>query len=164
MSNQTPVKLAILWHMHQPDYRRPMTNYMVMPWVRLHALKDYLDMPLRAARFDKLKITFNLVPSLLDQLQAYVDGALDPHLELTAIPAEQLNENQKLELLNTFFSAPVKTMIEPHKRYYQLYRKAKENIKSVAVCIRHVHRYAETGNTDGWVGKRFLLQSEHHCA
>ena len=55
----------------------------MLPWVRLHALKDYLDMPLMAAAHDRVKVTFNLVPSLLDQLELYVQGGTDPHLELT---------------------------------------------------------------------------------
>ena len=36
--------LAFLWHMHQPDYRHPESGEFVMPWVLLHAIKDYADM------------------------------------------------------------------------------------------------------------------------
>ena len=36
--------LAFLWHMHQPDYRHPESGDFVLPWVLLHALKDYTDM------------------------------------------------------------------------------------------------------------------------
>jgi alpha-amylase/alpha-mannosidase (GH57 family) len=61
-----PLKVAILWHMHQPNYREPNSNRLSMPWVRLHALKDYLDMPLLAGSFEQVKVTFNLVPSLID--------------------------------------------------------------------------------------------------
>ena len=120
MSNNQPIKLAILWHMHQPDYRKPRTDYMVMPWVRLHALKDYLDMPLAAARYDNVKITFNLVPSLIDQLLAYTNGGSDPHMELSLLPADSLDDDHKREILLNFFSAPEKTMIAPFKRYHQL--------------------------------------------
>ncbi|HYU81161.1 MAG TPA: hypothetical protein VFA31_00330, partial [Candidatus Polarisedimenticolia bacterium] len=34
--------VAILWHMHQPYYKHPQTSEFVLPWVRLHASKDYL--------------------------------------------------------------------------------------------------------------------------
>lgn len=122
-----PLKLAILWHMHQPDYRAPGSDNMLMPWVRLHAIKDYLDMPLRATRYARIRTTFNLVPSLIDQLQGYLKGAIDPHLELSAIPADQLSELQRIELLNTFFSANPLNMIEPFDRYRSLHRKMKEN-------------------------------------
>ena len=39
-----PVRLAILWHMHQPLYREPATGTYVLPWVRLHATRAYDDM------------------------------------------------------------------------------------------------------------------------
>jgi len=41
------LQLAVMWHMHQPDYREAGSQSMVLPWVRLHALKDYYDMPAR---------------------------------------------------------------------------------------------------------------------
>ncbi len=127
MPKDKPVKLAILWHMHQPDYREPQSNRLVMPWVRLHALKDYLDMPLLAARHDNVKVTFNLVPSLLDQIDLYLTGGSDTHLDLTRIRADELGESQRLEILKSFFSANLTTMIEPHRRYHELYKKAKDN-------------------------------------
>ena len=39
-----PVDLVLLWHHHQPDYRHPRDRRAALPWVRLHASKDYLDM------------------------------------------------------------------------------------------------------------------------
>jgi glycosyl hydrolase family 57 len=39
-----PVQVVFLWHMHQPCYRDPLDGAFVLPWVRLHALKDYLGM------------------------------------------------------------------------------------------------------------------------
>ena len=35
--------VAIIWHMHQPYYKHPQTSEFVLPWVRLHASKDYLS-------------------------------------------------------------------------------------------------------------------------
>jgi alpha-amylase/alpha-mannosidase (GH57 family) len=37
-------RVAILWHMHQPFYEDLATREHIMPWVRLHALKDYYGM------------------------------------------------------------------------------------------------------------------------
>lgn len=118
-----PVKVAILWHMHQPNYEQPGSNKLVLPWVRLHAIKDYLDMPLLASKFDNLKITFNLVPALLDQLQLYIDGGSDRHLELSRIKAENLSDENRLEILRSFFIANPTHMIDPHDRYRELYHK-----------------------------------------
>ncbi len=110
--------------MHQPDYRDATSSYMVLPWVRLHALKDYLDMPLLASKYDDVKVTFNLVPALLDQLELYAQGALDPHLILSQKESDTLTVIDKQSILKTFFSAPKDTMILPYKRYYELYKKA----------------------------------------
>ncbi|MFQ5453288.1 MAG: hypothetical protein ACE5D6_03780, partial [Candidatus Zixiibacteriota bacterium] len=127
MSGDKPVKLAILWHMHQPNYQESNSSKLVMPWVRLHAIKDYLDMPLIAARYDKVKVNFNLVPCLIDQIELYLNGGSDPHLDLSRIKAVDLNESQQLEILNTFFSGYPHTMIETYPRFNELYKKAKDN-------------------------------------
>ena len=39
-----PLQLVLLWHMHQPDYRNYETGEFMLPWVYLHAIKDYTDM------------------------------------------------------------------------------------------------------------------------
>lgn len=109
--------------MHQPNYREARTNHMAMPWVRLHALKDYLDMPQMAAAHEDLRVTFNLVPSLLDQLDLYLDGGSDQHLSLSRQQVEQLGSDQKQLLLQSFFSANPTNMIAPSPRYLELYRK-----------------------------------------
>ena len=41
---KAPIRLALIWHFHQPDYTDPQTGAPTMPWTRLHALKDYADM------------------------------------------------------------------------------------------------------------------------
>ncbi len=116
------LKVAFLWHMHQPYYLNPETNKFMMPWVRLHGLKDYLDMPLLAGKYG-VKFTFNLVPSLLDQIEMYCQGYIDRHQELTKIEARELSPDMKKEILNSFFDAHYPTMINPYTRYRQLYRK-----------------------------------------
>ncbi|MEK7775041.1 MAG: glycoside hydrolase family 57 protein, partial [Candidatus Zixiibacteriota bacterium] len=127
MTSGKPLKVAILWHMHQPMYREPFSDRLVLPWVRFHALKDYLDMPLLAAKYDSIRVTFNLVPSLLDQIELYGNGGTDPHLELSRIAAEDLSESQRRDLLETFFACPAATMIDPFERYRALHRKARDS-------------------------------------
>lgn len=55
--------------MHQPDYQLSAESDFLMPWVRMHAVKDYLDMVLIMNEFPKLKLNFNLVPLLLQSLK-----------------------------------------------------------------------------------------------
>jgi len=56
--------LMLLWHMHQPFYKDLAQGRYTMPWVRLHALKDYFGMVAILRDFPTLHMTFNLVPSL----------------------------------------------------------------------------------------------------
>ena len=53
-----PVDLVLVWHFHQPDYRDPATGRALLPWVRLHATKDYLDMARRVVGRPGLAMTF----------------------------------------------------------------------------------------------------------
>ena len=61
------LSLAIYWHMHQPVYE--LEGTYLMPWVRLHAVKDYLDMVLILEKFPKLKLNFKFEPDLSQILQ-----------------------------------------------------------------------------------------------
>ncbi len=73
------IPLSIVWHQHQPYYKDLASGEMVLPWVRLHGIKDYYGMAKLISEFPGLKCTINLVPSLLAQLQDYVDGKVtDP--------------------------------------------------------------------------------------
>ena len=56
------VKLALLWHMHQPYYEDLATGEHILPWVRLHAIKDYWGMVAMLEEFPGIRVTFNLVP------------------------------------------------------------------------------------------------------
>ena len=65
------MKLAFLWHQHQPFYKNALDGSYLLPWVRLHALKDYYGMVSLLRDFPKVRQNFNLVPSLLIQIQDY---------------------------------------------------------------------------------------------
>lgn len=120
----SPLRLALLWHQHQPLYRSPATGLYALPWVRLHGLKDYYDMAALALEHPGLRLTINLVPSLLDQLEEYASGrAVDPALDLARRPAADLDEEARLALLAMFFSVPYRTLISPFRRYAGLYHK-----------------------------------------
>ena len=118
------VYLAFVWHMHQPMYRHPASSYYMMPWVRLHAVKDYLDMVQILDNYPRLKQTFNLVPSLLEQLEDYAQGiASDRYLVLSQIPVAELAEQEKEEILHNFFDLSWEQMVRPFSRYLELANK-----------------------------------------
>ncbi|NEP58855.1 MAG: glycoside hydrolase [Symploca sp. SIO2G7] len=122
-----PLYVAFIWHQHQPLYKcrdraSAGNEQYLLPWVRLHGTKDYLDLVLLLERYPKLHQTVNLVPSLILQLEDYIAGtALDPYLALTLTPTEQLNTQQKQFIIEHFFDANHHTLIDPHPRYRDLY-------------------------------------------
>lgn len=119
------LKLVFLWHMHQPWYRGPEGAAAQLPWVRLHGLKDYLDMPLVAARYPELHFNFNLVPSLLEQIESAAQANVpDREFELSAKAADALSGEEKEFLIERAFCLPVKTGIQPHPHFFRLYQSA----------------------------------------
>ena len=59
--------------MHQPDFRDAATGRFRLPWVYLHAAKDYVDMAAHLERHPAVRAVVNFVPILLDQLEDYAD-------------------------------------------------------------------------------------------
>jgi len=121
MSRKT--RLAILWHMHQPFYRNPHSNSFDLPWLRLHALKDYFGMVNILGEFPGLHLTFNLVPSLLAGLELYNAGVTDPFQEIFRKPAAALNREESEFLVQHFFSIHYENHIKPFRRFDALYQK-----------------------------------------
>lgn len=116
--------VAILWHMHQPYYEDLATGEHVLPWVRMHGLKDYFGMAALLREFPQVKLTFNLVPSLLVQLEAFAEGrARDWHLELGLKPVPLLSGHDRAMMLSEFFHAPRGRMIDRYPRYAELMQK-----------------------------------------
>ena len=76
------IYLCFLWHMHQPFYKDLVTGRYRLPWTRLHALKDYYGMVKILEEFPQIRQTFNLVPSMIVQMEEYARGeANDPCAE-----------------------------------------------------------------------------------
>jgi alpha-amylase/alpha-mannosidase (GH57 family) len=118
------VRLAILWHMHQPYYEDLATGEHILPWVRLHAIKDYYGMVSVLEEFPDIRVTCNLVPSLLVQVQAFAeDRARDRHLAVGLKPVDQLDGEERAFLVANGFHAPVDRMIRPYPRYAELLRR-----------------------------------------
>ena len=119
------LNIAFLWHMHQPYYKDPLKGEYALPWVYLHAVKDYYDMAAIVDECDGARVTFNLVPSLLDQIIDYASGeATDPFLIRGRMPASDLGDEDRRFILDNFFSANRQRMIEPYPRYLELLNQA----------------------------------------
>ena len=98
------VNLAILWHMHQPQYRDPFSGRYMLPWTRLHALKDYWGMVKVLGEFPGVHATFNFVPLLAAQIEEYAGGKFhEPWFDLAFAPAGSLDSGQKREILERAF-------------------------------------------------------------
>ena len=116
-----PLDVVIVWHMHQPYYKDPLKNEYALPWTYLHGIKDYFDMPAIVEDTPGAKAVFNLVPSLIEQILDYAAGtAVDPFLEKGKAAPADLGEDDRIFLLENFFSANRQRMIEPSRRYLEL--------------------------------------------
>jgi alpha-amylase/alpha-mannosidase (GH57 family) len=116
-----PLDVVVIWHMHQPYYKDPLKNEYALPWTYLHGIKDYFDMPAIVEDTPGARAVFNLVPSLIEQLLEYADGsAIDPFLLKGMADPAMLGEEDRIFLLENFFSANRQRMIEPAQRYLEL--------------------------------------------
>jgi alpha-amylase/alpha-mannosidase (GH57 family) len=114
--------LCFLWHMHQPFYKDLWTGEYKLPWTRLHALKDYAGMVEILGEFPHIHQTFNLVPSMVAQIEEYAEGkASDPFLDCALAPAEELTETQRNFILKYFFQAHVERILHRYPRYRELH-------------------------------------------
>ena len=116
------VHLVLLWHMHQPQYRDPESGRYVLPWTRLHALKDYWGMVQVLGEFPGFHATFNVVPSLGMQLEEYATGKFnEPLFTLAVKPAEELTREDKAALLARAFQLNHEHLMSRWPRYVELH-------------------------------------------
>ncbi len=110
--------------MHQPFYKDMVTGEYRLPWVRLHALKDYYGMIKLLDEFPDVHQNFNLVPSLVAQIQDYVSGqAHDPFFDLVGKPVEELTTADRRFALQYLFQANPVNMIGRYPRYRELWER-----------------------------------------
>jgi alpha-amylase/alpha-mannosidase (GH57 family) len=118
------IRLVLLWHMHQPFYKDMVTGEYRLPWVRLHALKDYYGMVKLLDEFPQVHQNFNLVPSLVTQIQDYVSGqAHDPFFNVVAKPPSELTPSDRQFALRYLFQANPVNMIGRYPRYRELWER-----------------------------------------
>ena len=118
------LNIAFFWHMHQPVYKDPATSEYVLPWVLFHSTKDYYDMVSILDEFPDIRQTFNLVPSLIEQINDYSSGDFrDRYREISSTTASELGHGARLFILERFFHANWEMMIRPVPRYWELLKK-----------------------------------------
>lgn len=164
------VDLLLLWHMHQPDYRDRSTGEFTMPWVYLHAIKDYTDMAWHLEQHPTMRAVVNFVPVLLDQIEDYCDqfrnGPLrDPLLRLLArSEATVLSDTERHAAFAQCFRANHYRLIAPFppfKRLYDLYSLVESHGKESRdyLCDRYVYDLV-TWYHLAWMGETVRRESE----
>lgn len=134
------LRVVLCWHMHQPEYRDPLTGEYQAPWTYLHAIKDYVDM---AAHLENapggVQAVVNFPPVLLEQISSYatrIQAFLkegqhpgDPLLAALAMEVLPADREQRRPLLERCLQAHQQLMIdrfEPFSRLAKLARHALE--------------------------------------
>src|SRR3984957_16101668 len=122
------LRVILLWHQHQPFYKDLVTGEYRLPWTRLHALKDYYGMVKLLDEFPDVHQNFNLVPSLMAQIQDYAEGtAEDPFLRVAAKPARDLSLDERRFALQYLFQANPQNLIGRYPRYRELWERSREH-------------------------------------
>ena len=159
------LRVVVLWHQHQPFYKDLVKGEYRLPWVRLHALKDYYGMVKILDEFPDVHQNFNLVPSLITQIQDYVDGtARDPFLTIASKPAHDLTHEERQFALRYLFQADPTHLVGRYPRYRELW----ERYRSVGDGPQRAEKYFhEQDFTDlqvlsqiAWFDELFLEDSE----
>lgn len=98
---------CLFWHHHQPVYRLAESGQIILPYVNYHLTRNYYSMAYLAEE-EGFPCVFNLVPCLLEQIEAYAHSqAKDPLQEAIEKEPEKLTADE-LALLHRFLSSEEK--------------------------------------------------------
>ncbi|MBE7708715.1 MAG: hypothetical protein E7Z88_08440 [Cyanobacteria bacterium SIG27] len=151
------LNIAFIWHFHQPNYQQNYNSDFLLPWVRLHASKDYLDMLKRIDLFPQIKLNFNFSPVLLSALQKYLAGFQDLHLKLLLKDENELTEQDKIFILNNYFDLNYKNMVLKRPYFTALFNK-RANAKELKTSMFSINEYIDvmTNYTLCWIDEYFI--------
>jgi alpha-amylase/alpha-mannosidase (GH57 family) len=120
-----PLSVAFVWHMHQPYYKDDLTDTYLLPWVRLRSAKDYFKMPALLDAYPKVRATFNLVPSLLAQIEDYgKEESVDLFLNLSKRDAAELSSEERAFIIRWMRESPRALRVQQSPRYLELASRA----------------------------------------
>jgi alpha-amylase/alpha-mannosidase (GH57 family) len=135
MTSESRLKVVLCWHMHQPQYRDLISGEYQLPWVYLHAIKDYVDMAAHLEAHPRARAVVNFAPILLEQIADYaaqVHGFLtnslairDPLLAALAQPALPVDAESRLPLIKGCLRANETRQIDRFPPYRQLAQMAR---------------------------------------
>ena len=154
-----PLYVAFVWHHHQPYYRQPGRDVYVLPWARVHAAKDYLFMADLLTEYPRVRATFNLVPALVEQLEAYAAGDAEDPMTLLG-RQERWSEEEKRLLLNLGFSINWQRIAFRFPRYREL-------IERRETALRDPNTFSSQDYLDlialfnlAWTHRRYIERDE----
>jgi alpha-amylase/alpha-mannosidase (GH57 family) len=153
------VHLMMLWHMHQPQYRDPSSGRYVLPWTRLHALKDYWGMVRVLEEFPRVHATFNVVPSLGAQLEEYASGNFnEPWFETAFRPASSLTPEDKSEILQRAFQLNYDHLLARWPRFVELHQWASSrgNDRAIQSFVERDWRDLQLLSQLAWMDEEYL--------
>src|SRR5919201_4688353 len=114
--------------MHQPFYRDDLSRSFLLPWLRLRCAKDYFRMAALLDHHPEAKVTFNLVPSLLDQIEHYLAGdSQDVYLDLCRRPAGDLSEDERAYVTRWMTESSRIRRVRSYPRYLELVSKREQS-------------------------------------
>ena len=128
----SPINLVLCWHMHQPWYRESENGDYRLPWVYLHALKDYADMAAHLEAHPRMRCVVNFTPVLLEQLDDYAQQ-FKQHLDTGSRFCEPLlnllagvepippDHESRIEIVRACRRAHAPLMIDVHPRFKSLF-------------------------------------------
>jgi alpha-amylase/alpha-mannosidase (GH57 family) len=177
-----PLSVVFYWHMHQPFYREADSGRYHLPWVYLHAIKDYTDMAVILEQNPEARAVINYVPSLTAQIEDYasslrlfLDGAdnklNDPLLSALANNAGSFSRNEREYLLETCFRLNHERNLHRYPAYSRLYNLAEHakahegeaylggNYFTDLVTWYHLGWLGETVRRNNFVARRLIEKS-----
>src|SRR3954466_617660 len=120
-----PLHIAFVWHMPHHYYKDDLTSTYLLPWVRLRSAKDYYKMPALLDAYPKVRATFNLVPSLLAQIEDYgKEESVDLFLNLSRRDAADLTAEERDFVLRWMRESPRALRVQQSPRYLELASRA----------------------------------------
>ena len=131
--------------MHQPQYRDLISGTYQLPWVYLHAIKDYVDMAAHFEAHPSARAVVNFSPILLEQIADYaaqVRGFLgnsqairDPILAALAQPALPVDAEGRVPLIKACLRAHDERMIARFAPYQQLAKLARWTLEQPPAAV-----------------------------
>lgn len=147
-----PLHLAFVWHLHQPYHKDDVNGTTLLPWVRLRAAKDYRKLAVLLADHPRLRQTFNLVPSLLVQLEDRTRGGGDDlFLRVSRKAPADLSAGERAFVLRWLRESTRLPRVRASPRYAELAGRAEHDVFSTG-DLRDVQVWANLA----WCGPHWV--------